>query len=82
MARPALRFIFAGIISIVITFMLFLFMIYITENFNKYSSMDSELVFDLETTTLEHEARDKRIRVQPPPELEEELETPDLQGNL
>ena len=79
MAKPAMRFAFAGAVSLVITVLLFLFMIYITENFNRGSSIESEILFELDTAVVEENRRNERIRVQPPPDLAEELQTPDLQ---
>ena len=72
MGNPFLRFGLAGLSAIVITFFLFIFMIFITQNFDKYSDMASESLFSLNMVEFQNNGNKRRVRVQPPEEVQDQ----------
>lgn len=75
LSRPVVRFGFAGFMSIIITFLLFIFMMYITQNFTKGSSIASQMLFDLNMVDMPEKRQSRRVRVQRPPEVADEPAT-------
>ena len=75
LARPVVRFGLAGLLSIIITVLLFTFMMYITHFFPGYKSFSSRVLYSLKTVTLP-EPKYPRQRVQRP------LPVPDEPGTL
>ena len=77
LARPAIRFGIAGFMSFIITFLLFIFMMYITQNFTSGSSMASQMLFDLEMVDMRDKQPPGRVRVPRPAGI---AETPEIPG--
>ena len=79
LGSPAVRYSIAGFLSIFISFMLLLFMMYITHSFTNGSSMASQILFDLETVKLQKQDQQRRVRVQRPPGIDDIEEPPALE---
>jgi len=79
LGSPAVRYGIAGFLSIFISFLLLLFMMYITHNFTNGSSMASQMVFDLETVNLQNQEQQRRVPVQRPPGIDDIEEPPVLE---
>lgn len=78
LARPIVRFGIAGFTSLIITLLLFIFMMYITQNFTKGSSMASQMLFDLNMTNIQDKEPPGRIRVPRPAEIADEPAKPEF----
>ena len=68
--------------SVIITFLLFIFMMYITQNFTKGSSIASQMLFDLDMVDMPDKKPHHRVRVQRPPEIADEPALPELSDAL
>lgn len=79
LARPVVRYGIAGFLSIFISLLLLLFMMYITHNFANNSSMASQILFDLETVKQQDQGQQRRVRVQRPSGIEDVEEPPGLE---
>jgi hypothetical protein len=63
MSNPFLRYGIAGLSACIITLCLFIFMIFITGRFNKYSDNTSETIFTLQSIVLsDPDARPERVQ--------------------
>ena len=63
--------------SVIITFLLFIFMMYITQNFTKGSSIASQMLFDLDMVDMPDKKPHRRVRVQRPPEIADDPVRPE-----
>ena len=75
LARPLVRFGIAGGLSVVISFLLLLFMMYISQNFSR-SSMESQILYDLEMVKQQNQAQPRNVLPPKPPGLDEVTEPP------
>lgn len=76
LARPVVRFGIAGCIGVFISFMLLVFMMYISQNYNSKSSMASQILYDLELVKLKDQDQQRRVKLPKPPTLKEVTEPP------
>lgn len=76
LARPAVRFGIAGCLAIFISFLLLVFMMYISHTYTSNSSMTSEILYDLELVKLKNQDSQRRKRIPKPPTLKDVTEPP------
>lgn len=81
LSKPVVRFSVAGLVSLLVTLLLFIFMNYLLGNFDKYAENITERLFSLHLTRVDQDAggSDRIQRIQrpaEPPELPEQLALP------
>lgn len=75
LSRPVVRFGIAGFLGVFIAFMLLVFMMYISNNYNSNSSMASQILYDLELVKVKDQGQ-KQLPIPKPPTLKQVTEPP------